>query len=167
MLPGAALNRFEPPAGMVLAESVEKEFGRYGFRVGSLGLLIQPGKGSEVLQMPEIWTLPGSPPWLLGLINLRGNLVPIYELRDVLGMGSRSPEIKPMVLVFDQGERAVGVVIEDFPKPLSELNLLPNLPQLPTALNGHIVKGYVKDEMIWLEFDDASFFEGLVREEAG
>lgn len=165
MLPGAALSRFEPPPGMVLADAVEKEYGRYGFKVGSLGLLIQPGKGSEVLQMPAVWTLPGAPPWLLGLINLRGNLVPVYELRDVLGMGPRAAGVKPLVLVFDQGEKAVGLVIEDFPKPLSELNALPNLPQLPTALNGHVVKGYVKDELIWLEFDHASFFEGLVREE--
>jgi twitching motility protein PilI len=163
MLPTAALDRFEPPADMVLAASIEKEIGRYGFNIGSLGLLIRPGSGSEVMQMPTIWMLPGTAPWLLGLINLRGNLVPVYELRQVLGLELRVANGKPLVLVFDQGDKAVGVVIDDFPKPLSALNRLPNLPQLPTALNGHVQAGYIKEDMIWLEFDHGTFFDELVR----
>jgi twitching motility protein PilI len=161
LLPGAALDRFEPPANMALVAAVEKEVGRYGFKIGELGLLIQPGSGSEVLQMPTIWSLPGAPPWMMGLINLRGNLVPIFELKMVLGLAQRNAETKPLVLIFDQGDKAVGIVIDDYPKPLSALNLLPNLPQLPTALSGHVHKGYVKDAMIWLEFDQNSFFEEL------
>lgn len=163
LLPSVALDRFEPPPNMVLATVVEKEAGRYGFRIGTLGLLIQQGSGSEVIQMPTMWTLPGAPPWLLGLINLRGNLVPVFELRILLGLGQRTANEKPLVLVFDQGDKAVGIVIDDFPKPLSALGKLPNLPQLPTALQGHVHAGYVKDEMIWLEFDHGSFFEEMSR----
>ncbi len=163
MLPSKALDRFEPPSEMVIAAVVEKEVGRYGFKIGSLGFLIKTGSGSEVIQMPTIWTLPGAPPWLLGLINLRGNLVPVFELRQLLGLGQRAKDEKPLVLVFDQGDKAVGVLIDDFPKPLTELSALPNLPQLPTALAGHVRAGYVKDEMIWLEFDQNSFFEEMTR----
>jgi len=163
MLPSDALKRFEPPAGMVIAATAEKEVGRYGFRIGTLGLLIKQGSGSEVMQVPAVWTLPGAPPWLLGLINLRGNLVPLFELRMMLGLGQRAVEDKPMVLVFDQGDKAVGILIDDFPKPLFALSQLPNLPQLPTALAGHVQTGYVKDDMIWLEFDQHSFFEAMSR----
>ena len=153
-----------PTILLVLATAVEKEYGRYGFNVGALGLLIQPGSGSEVMQMPKIWTLPGAPPWLLGLVNLRGNLVPVYELRQVLSLGQRPAAVKPLVLIFDQGDKAVGVVIEDFPRPLTALSPLPHMPQLPTALSGHVHKGYIKDEIIWLEFDHGSFFQALVEE---
>ena len=164
MLPGAALGQFEPPADLVLAAAEKKSIGRYGFKIGSLGLLIQEGCGSEVMQVPALWTLPGSPPWFLGLINLRGNLVPVYELRQVLSMGARAKDVKSLVLIFDQGDKAAGIVIEDFPTPLSELSPLPNMPQLPTALNGHVHSGYVKDHTIWLEFNQATFFDELVRE---
>lgn len=163
LLPSVALDRFEPPANMVLGAVVENEVGRYGFKIGSLGLLIQQGSGSEVMQLPTMWTLPGAPPWLLGLINLRGNLVPVFELRLLLGLGQRASDEKPLVLVFDQGDKAVGILIDDFPRPLSALSKLPNLPQLPTALHGHVQAGYVKDEMIWLEFDHGSFFEEISR----
>ena len=163
MLPSAALDRFEPPPNMALTPVVEKEAGRYGFKIGSLGLLIQKNSGSEVIQMPVIWSLPGAPPWFMGLINLRGNLVPVFDLRQVLGLEPAKPGEKPLVLIFDQGEKAVGVTIVDFPKPLTALAALPNLPMLPTALNGHVRQGYIKDEMIWLEFDQQSFFDELVR----
>jgi len=163
MLPSAALDRFEPPAAMVLAAAVEKEVGRYGYKIGSLGMLIKQGSGSEVMQMPKIWTLPGVPPWLLGLINLRGNLVPVFELRQLLGLGQPGAVEKQLVLVFDQGDKAVAVVIDDFPRSLFALSPLPHLPQLPTVLNGHVSAGYVKDEMIWLEFDHSAFFEELAR----
>lgn len=162
MLPSAALDRFEPPADMSFAAVVEKETVRYGFRIGVLGLLIQSGSGSEILQKPSIWSLPGSPPWFLGLINVRGNLVPVYELGQVLNLGTRSADEKNLVLVFDKGDKAVGVVVDDFPRPLSALTSLPNLPVLPAALNGHVRKGYIKEEIIWLEFDHNSFFEELL-----
>ena len=161
MRPAAALERFSPPAGIVLAEEKKVEEVRYGFRIGELGLLIKEGCGSEVMQMPEIWSLPGAPPWLLGLINLRGNLVPVFELREVLGLGARPADAKSLVLVFDQGEKAVGVMVDDFPQPLKELHYLPHLPQLPTSLSGHIRRGFVRDQKIWLEFDQDSFFEAL------
>lgn len=164
MLPTAALDRFEPPQKTVIAAAVKKEVVRYGFKIGSLGMLIQLGCGSEVMQMPTIWSLPGAPPWFLGLINLRGNLVPLYELRTILGVGARASNEKPQVLVFDQGDKAVGILIDDFPKPLAGLSQLAHLPQLPTSLTGHVRVGYVKDEMIWLEFDQNSFFEELTRQ---
>ncbi|MGV8933168.1 MAG: chemotaxis protein CheW [Gallionellaceae bacterium] len=162
LLPSAALNRFEPPADMVFATVIEKETVRYGFRIGSLGLLIQSGSTSEILQKPAIWSLPGSPSWFLGLLNVRGNLVPVYELGQVLKLDARQVDEKKLVLVFDQGERAVGVIIDDFPKPLSALSSLPSLPILPAALNGHVSKGYIKDENMWLEFDHNSFFEEML-----
>ena len=162
MSPSAALDRFVPPSNMVLTAAVEKEAGRYGFKIGSLGLLIQPGVGSEVMQMPTVWTLPGAPPWLLGLINLRGSLVSVFDLKLALGLESHPSNTKRLVLVFDQGDKAVGILIDDFPKPLAGLNLLSNLPHLPTALDGHVHAGYVKDEMIWLEFDHGTFLTGLL-----
>ena len=66
---------------------------RYGFRVGSLNLLIDADTGSEVIRVQSLSSLPGSAPWLLGLINLRANLAPIFDLRQVLGL-ERKPETR-------------------------------------------------------------------------
>ncbi len=160
--PSAALAHFEPPEGTQLTASGEarKEVrARYGFRVGELGLLINPDTGSEVLAMPAVAALPGAPPGFLGLINLRGSLVPLYELHILLGLGSSREGADSKVLVFGQGEQAVAVLIEGYPRALFSLLPLSNLPPLPTALRSHVAGGHVQDETVWLEFDHGSFFD--------
>jgi twitching motility protein PilI len=117
-----------------------------------------------VLDKPDIWDMPGSSPWLLGLINLRSNLVPVFDLRQFFGLPARETAAQ-VVLVFDQGDKAAGLLIDDFPKPLFEMGALPVLPQLPEELQAHVRSAYVKGEGVWLEFDHESFFEDLVRSE--
>ena len=166
MSPGAALSRFEPPAGMVLAAAVEEKRARYGFRISTLGFLIKTGCSSEVLHQPDIWDLPGSPPWLQGLVNLRSNLVPVFDLRQLLDLPPRDATAAQRVLVLDQGDKAVGLLIDDFPKPLLEMSFLPVLPQLPAELQAHVRGGYMKGDSVWLEMDHEAFFDDLVRAES-
>lgn len=163
--PAAALERFEPPPEMVLAAAVEEKRARYGFRVSTLGFLIKTGCTSEVLVKPDIWDLPGSSPWLLGLVNLRSNLVPVFDLCHLFGLPPREAAAAQLVLVFGQGDKAAGLLIDDFPKPLFDMSFLPGLPQLPADLQAHVRGGYTKGDTVWLEFDHESFFENLVRQE--
>lgn len=159
--PGAALAHFEPRDGTRQAAADELrqvKYARYGFRMGELGLLINPNAGSEVLDMTQVATLPNAPPGFLGLINLRGNLVPLYELRIVLGIDARPAGTTTRILVFGQGEQAVGVVIDGYPQALTALNPLPHFPALPDALQQHVSAGYVQDDVVWLEFEHSTFF---------
>ena len=162
LLPTAALARFTPPEDLLGAGPEQlTERSRYGFRIGSLSLLIKPETGSEVIRMQAISTLPGSAPWLLGLMNLRGNLVPIFDLRLVLGMGTADEIAARTVLVLDKGEHAVGMVIDGFPQALLAMRPIANLPLLPPLLQQHVGAGYMKDERVWLEFEHDGFFSKL------
>jgi twitching motility protein PilI len=165
LLPGAALERFEPPTELMLAAAVEEKRARYGFKVSTLGFLIRAGCSSEVLAKPDIWDMPGSPSYLLGLVNLRSNLVPVFDLRQLFGLPPRDTAVAPLVLVFDQGDKAAGLLIDDFPKPLFGMSILPDLPQLPEELQAHVRGGYMQGDGVWMEFDHESFFENLVRSE--
>lgn len=162
--PSAALERFVPPKDLLWTGPEEvAERNRYGFRIGSFGLMIQADVGSEVIRPEAISSLPGSAPYLLGLLNLRGNLVPVFDLSLVLGV-AKSNELRTMlVLILDKGENAVGMVIDGFPQPLSALRPIAHLPQLPAVLQVHVNAGYVKDERVWLEFNHQSFFEKLTQ----
>jgi twitching motility protein PilI len=162
--PSAALERFVPPKDLLWSgpeEVVERK--RYGFRIGSFGLMIQSDVGSEVIRPQAISSLPGSAPWLLGLLNLRGNLVPVFDLRQVLGVSGADDSRALLVLILDKGESAVGMVIDAFPQPLSALHPITHLPQLPAMLQEHVHAGYVKEERVWLEFNHESFFDQLTR----
>ncbi len=166
--PVAALAHFEPPPGTQLAvprETFRKEQrARYGFRVDTLGLLIDPNAGSEVMLVPRLAPLPGAQPGFLGLANLRGNLVPLYDLRILLELGPRPAGLEALALVFGEGDDAVGVIVDGYPAPLTALRPLSraDMPQLPPALDQLAPAGYVQDDVVWLEFDHSAFFDTLL-----
>ena len=57
---------------------------RFGFRVGSIGLLVPAGMLSELVDDTEVYPLPTTPAWFHGLINLRGGLVPVFDSEEVV-----------------------------------------------------------------------------------
>lgn len=160
MLPRAALERFIPEvidlAHVPAPASLRK---RYGIRVGHYGLLLQAEVSSEVIVPNGISTLPGSAAWLLGLISVRGNLVPIFDLDLLLSARPYEKRKGDMALVLGSGANAVGWMINEYPLPLSQLTHLAQRPALPSVLEGHIADCYLANDCIWLEFNYDTFFE--------
>ncbi len=162
--PVAALAYFEPPPGAHLVAArhvrIEEKRVRYGFRVGGMGLLINPDAGSEVLPIPATAILPGAPPGFVGLINLRGNLAPLYDLRVLLGLQPQAGR-QPLALLLGQGDDAVGLIIEGHPDALTRLTSLNDFPALPDMLAKYVPTAYTQDGVIWLEFDHHAFFSDI------
>lgn len=162
MLPTEALGRFNPPKDLMwngAHEPVQQK--RYGFRVGTFGLLLQARVVSEVIRPQAISTLPGADPWLLGLISLRGNLVPLFDLALLLDVKNLDEGHGRLALVLDKGANALGLAINDFPQPLSHLQTISQMPQLPTVLQEHVTASYLQNERVWLEFNHESFFDRI------
>ncbi|MDQ1314812.1 MAG: twitching motility protein PilI [Pseudomonadota bacterium] len=162
--PSEALNRFEPPEGFVpvATETVKKQL-RYGFRSGGLSLLIQGGVGSEVVPMMPLAAIPNGPGWLQGVINLRGNLVPVCDLAQMLSDAPDAPDVaarKTMILVLDKGDKAAGFVIDGHPVALNDLRLTNQVPELPEFLANYVRAAHSTDEEVWLEFDHEGFLLG-------
>lgn len=146
VLPSAALTGFVPAAGELdLGEGLIRAEVRYGIRIADLGLLVDTGTGAEVIVNPRLASMPNAPTWFLGLMNLRGNLIPVLELMNLLGMdGSRAPEAnRSLVLVYGKGDRAIGVRIDALPEAIRQLEAVNHLPPLPERLSRHIGKGYM------------------------
>ena len=160
--PTEALNRFRLPGDSAVNRTGSpRRLVRYGFRVGSLNLLIKPGVVSEVIAMAPISMIPNGPPWLLGMINLRSNLVPVFDLALICALDRRHAEQGRWILVLDKGENAVALLTDGQPTPLSQMSPLSHLPSLPTALNGAIAGGFTAGQDVWLEFDHQIFFSAL------
>ena len=161
--PTAALTRYTPAARAYITAARERmEEVRYGFRVGDVGLLIGAGVVCEVIAPPPVSSIPHTPSWLSGVTNLRGSLVPVFNLKLLFEMepGDRRDE---MVLIMDKGEHAVGIVIDGYPHALQGLRPLAELPPLPEILRGHTRLGYLLSGLVWLEFEHRSFFHSLAQ----
>ncbi len=66
----------------------------------------------EVLRSPDISPVPGAPPYVLGIINLRGNVVAIIETRSRFGLASREVDDASRILILEAGDHVVGFLVD-------------------------------------------------------
>ncbi len=87
------------------------------FRLGGEGYALEVMRVQEVLDVQAMTEVPGSPKCLLGVINLRGHVVPVYDLRIPFGLHadssmSRTPSV--LIVETEQGNdsQVTGLVVD-------------------------------------------------------
>ncbi len=83
------------------------------FRVSDYKLTCGINEIQEILTLPPMTPVPGSKSWILGLANVRGNLVTVCDLYWYL-TGVRSPiTMRTRLLVVDLKQRPVGLLVDE------------------------------------------------------
>jgi twitching motility protein PilI len=143
------------------AEAAENVF---GIRIGRIGLLVSSSIHCEILGKTPVNPLPNVAPWLSGLLNLRGHLVPVFDLHHVLSEETADPK-RRLLFVIGRGDKAAAVWIDGLPEikesgcfhPLRELAVLPNIqPRFVSA-------AYEEGEQSWFRINFEHLFEALGR----
>ncbi len=84
-----------------------------GYRVGHRRLASGFDEVGEILPMPPVTPVPGAQPWMLGVANIRGNLLPIVDLKQFLE-GERTVLTESQrVLIVRQSGGDVAVTIDE------------------------------------------------------
>jgi purine-binding chemotaxis protein CheW len=81
------------------------------FHVGDLFLGIEVERVQEVIRDSDITPVPTAPPWVRGLINLRGQIVTAIDLGTRFGKTDRNDE-SSTVLVLDVGSTLLSFVVD-------------------------------------------------------
>lgn len=136
-----------------------------GLRIGSLGFLVSREIICEMLDKVPVNALPNVPPCLSGLLNFRGNLVPVFDLRVILAEELPDKEAKKRHLcMIDRGNNAAAVWIDSFPvlKDGFYLQPLHSLPPLPPLLQRFVTGGFEElDGQVWLSVNYNDLFKSL------
>lgn len=66
----------------------------------------------EVIRVREITRLPRAPSFVKGIINLRGDVIPIIDLRDKFGLAAAEQTAMTRVIVADVDGKLVGMVVD-------------------------------------------------------
>lgn len=90
---------------------MEKELQVVGLRIGreTFGLPISIVR--EIVRVPEITSVPNAPDYIEGVINLRGRIIPIVDLRKRFGQKQFEPNKKNRIVVVELGARAFGLIV--------------------------------------------------------
>lgn len=84
------------------------------YRVGQRRLVSDYQAVAEILTVPQITPVPGAQPWMLGVANVRGNLLPVVDFRQFLeGARSVLHEGHQKVIVLRQPGGDVAVTIDE------------------------------------------------------
>src|SRR5689334_13184208 len=135
---------------------------RQAFRIGHMHLLAPFATASELTEMPSVFPLPRMPANLLGLVNLHGRIVPLFDLAALFETEHLARE-KRMLLVFGHGNDAASVVIDGLPRRMvfrPEARIVP--PALPPAAAAAVLASYTHGQDAWFEFDYAKLLDQLV-----
>jgi len=167
LTPSEALNRpLNRQADEAVLIAAEEEtlitHRRLGFKVGNIGLLITQNVTSELTEMLTICPIPFTAQWLLGIINLRGNVTPVFDLHMLLQLEKPNTK-RNRLLILGRGEQAGALLIYELPQQLifTDMDKLDHLPPLPSAIKPFATSGYEKNGEIWFNFEHQGFFESL------
>jgi purine-binding chemotaxis protein CheW len=63
----------------------------------------------EVAEFGDLTPVPGSPPEIIGVCNLRGQVIPVMALASMLGLAGQEPE---RIVVAELGDRRAGLAVD-------------------------------------------------------
>ena len=90
---------------------MEKDLQVVGFRIGNETFGVRIGSVREIVRVPEITAVPSAPETVEGVINLRGKIIPVMDLRKRFGQSEIQPDKKNRILVVELENKLVGLIV--------------------------------------------------------
>ena len=95
----------------------------------------------EIVGIQRITVMPDMPSYVKGVINLRGQVIPVIELRTKFGMPAREHDGRTCVIVIRIGERSTGLIVDT----VREVRDIPPADvSPPPAVAGQGGTGYIR-----------------------
>lgn len=110
---------------------MSKELQIVGFRVGRETFGVPISLVHEIVRLPDITAVPEAPDYVEGVINLRGKIISVIDLRKRFGERQITPNKKNRILVVEVDGKMVGLIVdaasEVLKVPETEIDLPPNV----------------------------------------
>jgi len=85
----------------------------------------------EVLRVTEIAPVPGAPSYVLGIINLRGNVVTVIDTRNRFGLPSKETDDSSRVVIIETESHIIGILVDSVAEVVelkgAEIETAPNV----------------------------------------
>lgn len=98
-----------------MSESNQKQHGPIQwvtFRLGDEMYGINVMQVQEVLRLTEIAPVPGAPGYVIGIINLRGNVVTVIDLRNRFGLPSKESDDASRIVIIEAEDQVIGILVD-------------------------------------------------------
>lgn len=148
----AALEQRFQAARVDLAAGSAQFWTGLGFRLGDRWLVAPREDVREVITLPPLTRVPGGRPWLLGLANVRGGLLPICDVHRLLGEEHHTMARSSRVLVYASDRVPAGFLVDEVVgyRQFAPADQRPEIVAEAGALQPLLLGAFVRDGQPWL-----------------
>lgn len=145
-----------------MAQPTENVSGQYlSFVLAGELYALDISKVREVLEVQEVTRIPRTPSFLSGVINLRGNAVPVVDMRLKFGMSATEYTVNTCIIIVEvklEGEELILGALADSVREVIELtpDEIKAPPRMGTTIDTNFISGMSKQEgqfIMLLEID--------------
>ncbi len=114
------------------------------FNLGGDRYAVDVENVNSVLEVPHITRLPKTPQFIRGLINLRGSVIPVVDLKSKFEMGRVGTSDSARIVVLDVPgikDRAIIGALADSVYKVVDLERVEDIPRLGTMIDNAYIKG--------------------------
>ena len=121
------------------------------FKLGDEVFTVDVGRVREILEITTITKVPKTPDFMRGVINLRGSVVPVIDLRLIFGMSESEQTVNTCIIVVEvtmNDEIIVLGCLADSVQEVIEMDAeqIESAPHIGTQLNTDFIKGMGKHD---------------------
>ncbi len=102
-------------------------------------------KVQEIIRTVDITRVPKSPEFVEGVINLRGKIVPVIDLRKRFGMMPKERDNETRIIVVELTDKVVGFLVDKVKEVIRvEKSVIEPPPELTTSISSNYITGVAK-----------------------
>jgi purine-binding chemotaxis protein CheW len=115
----------------------------------------------EVIPVPETTPIPNSPSYYCGIMNLRGQVISIVDLRKKLKLPELENESETAVVIVDLSGVHIGIIVDSINKVLTfDQEQMNELPEIDSQINSEYILGvYRQDTQLTVIIDVAKILD--------
>jgi twitching motility protein PilI len=138
--------------GSISGAEAAKEWVGVAFRMGGETFLVAREETREVLGYPAAVTrIPGAKTWVKGLANVRGQLLPLLDLRQFLGSGATTSGRNTRIIVVNHRDVPAGLMVDEVLgfRRFAESDFNPDPPPTVIRCDTYLAGAFRRGGEVW------------------
>ena len=112
------------------------------FTIKNQAFCLDIGHVLEIRGWTDTTTLPHAPDYVIGMMNLRGNVLPVVDLSLRLGLGKTEPESRHVIIIASIDNKSVGFLVDAVSNILTvDLADIQSTPDVSSPRTAAFIKG--------------------------
>lgn len=124
------------------------------FRLAQESYALETRHVHEVYPLKDLTAIPCTPSFVLGMVNVRGNIIPVIDLKKFFGLPDKGLTNLHRIILVEGNDIEFGLLADVIVgvRRIAEASLQPPLPTL-TGIHSEYLKGVTKECLVVLDLD--------------